>query len=177
MLANRAAIGEIVMRYYSLAAAAALALMTISTALHGQRPDDQIDPRSLQLLATARTAQAAGDLDSATDSLETALAVDPRNRAAFVLLGDVANARGLSGKAIRYYREALALEPNDLAALKGQGEALLAKGAIERARLNLARIRKLCAKGCAEATQLAAAITRAAPPPAIAAQTAKSAKE
>lgn len=165
------------MRYSSLAIAAALALMTVSTALHSQRPDDQIDPRSLQLLAAARTAQAAGDFEGAADSLETALAVDPRNRAAFVLLGDVARAQGLPGKAIRYYREALALEPNDLAALKGQGEALLARGAIERARLNLAKIRKLCVKGCAEATQLAAAITRAAPPPAVAAQTTKSTKE
>jgi len=121
------------MRYSSLGAAAALALLSLSTSLHGQRPDAQIDPRSLQLLASAKAAQSAGNLTLAAETLETALAVDPRNRAAFVTLGDVSLAQGLSGKAIRYYRGALALDPNDLAALSGQGEALVAKGAIERA--------------------------------------------
>lgn len=165
------------MRYSSLAVAAALVLVSVSTSLHGQRPDDQIDPRSMQLVASAKAAAAAGNLDGATDTLETALAVDPRNRAAFVALGQVSQARGLSGKAIRYYREALELDPNDIAALKGQGEALVSKGAIERARQNLAKIRRLCAKGCAEATQLAALIARGAPVPVIASQNAKSSKE
>jgi tetratricopeptide (TPR) repeat protein len=91
------------MRYSSVAAAVALTLLSVSTSLHGQRPDDQIDPRSLALLAQGRAAQAAGNLDGATDLLETALVVDPRNRPAFIVLGDVAQARGLPGKAIRLY--------------------------------------------------------------------------
>ena len=165
------------MRYSSLAVAAALVLVSVSTSLHGQRPDDQIDPRSMQLVASAKAAAAAGDLDGATDTLETALAVDPRNRAAFVALGQVSQARGLSGKAIRYYREALELDPNDITALKGQGEALVSKGAIERARQNLAKSKRLCVKGCAEATQLAAVIARGAPVPVVASQNAKSTKE
>ncbi len=159
---------ETFMRISSIAAAAALTLLTVSTALHSQRPDDQIDARSLTLLASARTAQAAGNLDAAADTLETALAVDPRNRAAFVALGDVSQARGLSGKAIRFYREALLLEPNDIAALKGQGEAYLAKGAVERARQNLAKLRKICVKGCTEATVLAASIAKGPPVQAVA---------
>ena len=174
MLAKPTSVVEMFMRYSSLAAAAALVLVTISTSLHGQRPDDQIDPRSVQLVAAGKAAAAAGNLDSATDTLETALAVDPRNRAAFVALGDVALARGLSGKAIRHYRAALDLDPNDIAALTGQGKALVAKGAIERARQNLAKIKRLCAKGCTEATDLAAVIARGTPVPVVAAQTAKS---
>jgi tetratricopeptide (TPR) repeat protein len=155
---------ELIMRYSSVAAAAALTLLTISTSLHGQRPDDQIDPRSMALLAKGQAAQAVGNLDAATDALETALAVDPRNRVAFVTLGDVSEARGLPGKAIRFYREALLLEPNDVKALKGQGEALVAKGAVQRARDNLAKIRTICAKnGCGEATTLAAAIAKGPP--------------
>jgi len=119
------------MRYSSVAAAAALTLLAISTSLHGQRPDDQ---------------------------------VDPRNRAAFVSLGQVAEERGLPGKAIRLYREALLLEPNDVSALKGQGEALVAKGAVARAKDNLAKIRTLCGKaGCADATVLAATIAKGPP--------------
>lgn len=164
---------ETIMRISSVAIAAALTLVSVSTSLHGQRPDSQIDARSLSLLAAGRTAQAAGNFDAAADALETALAVDPRNREAFVALGDVAEARGLSGKAIRYYREALLLEPNDLAALKGQGQAYVSKGAIERARGNLAKIRKICAKGCAEATTLAALIAKGPPATVIASQSAE----
>lgn len=163
---------ETIMRISSVTAALALTLLTVSTALHGQRPDDQIDPRSMALLASAKSAQAAGNLDGAAETLETALAVDPRNRAAFVALGQVSLARGLSGKAIRFYREALLLEPNDLAALTGQGEAYVAKGALERARQNLAKIRKLCVKGCTEATSLAASIAKG-PPVLASVQTAK----
>ncbi len=155
---------ELIMRYSTVAAAAALTLLTISTSLHGQRPDDQIDPRSMALLAKGQAAQASGNLDAASDALETALAVDPRNRAAFVTLGDVSAARGLPGKAIRFYREALLLDPNDVRALKGQGEALVAKGAVQRAKDNLAKIKTVCGKaGCGDATQLAAVIAKGPP--------------
>jgi Flp pilus assembly protein TadD len=103
--------------------------------------------------------------------LETALAVDPRNRGAFIVLGDVAQARGLPGKAIRLYREALLLEPNDRLALKGQGEALVAKGAVSQARGNLAKIRTLCGKApCPEAMTLSAVIAKGPPVQTAAAQ-------
>ncbi|EZP49084.1 MULTISPECIES: tetratricopeptide repeat protein [Sphingomonas] len=151
------------MRVTSVALAAALTVVCVSTSLSGQRPDDQIDARSLQLLAQGRAARAAGNLDGATDLLETAVAVDPRNRQAFVTLGEVAEARGLPGKAIRLYREALTLEPNDIDALRGQGEALVAKGAVAIARTNLAKIRTLCKAGCPEANQLAAVIAKGPP--------------
>src|SRR3954470_4716395 len=154
---------ELIMRYSTVAAAAALTLLTITTSLHAQRPDDQIDPRSMALLAKGQAARASGNLDAATDALESALAVDPRNRGAFVVLGEVATARGLPGKAIRLYREALLLEPNDVAALKGQGEALVAKGAVVRAKDNLVKIRTLCKGVCPEAAQLAAVIAKGPP--------------
>ncbi|WP_242095655.1 MULTISPECIES: hypothetical protein [unclassified Sphingomonas] len=151
------------MRYSSVALAAALAAVCMGTSLSGQKPDDRVDPRSMALLAQGRAARAAGNLDGATDLLETAAVVDPRNRGAFVTLAEVAQARGLPGKAIRLYREALLLEPNDVAALQGQGDALVAKGAIIRAQANLARIRTLCKTGCAPATELAATIAKGPP--------------
>ena len=160
---------ETIMRFSSVALAAALATVSLSASLGAQRPDDQIDARSLQLLAQGRAAKAAGNLDGATDLLETAVAVDPRNRQAFVTLADVAESRGLPGKAIRLYREALTLEPNDVVALRGQGEALVAKGAVAIAKTNLAKIRTLCKAGCPEANQLAAAIAKG--PPVTTAQT------
>lgn len=154
---------EPIMRFTSVAIAATLALVSISTSLSAQRPDDQIDARSLSLLQQGKAARASGDLDAATDLLETAVAVDPRNRQAFITMAEVAETRGLPGKAIRLYREALLLEPNDVVALAGQGEAMVAKGAVERAKENLARVRTLCKSTCPQATTLAAVIAKGPP--------------
>lgn len=151
------------MRSLPLAVAATLALVSLSTSLSGQRAPMPVGAQSLQLLTEAHTARAAGNLDAATDAGEAAVAADPRNRAAFVLLAQIAEARRLPGKAIRLYREALGLDPNDLAALSGQGQALVQKGAVNRARDNLTRLRTLCRTGCTEATQLAAAIAKGPP--------------
>lgn len=150
------------MRISLVSAAAALALLSVSTSLNAQRADDQIDARSVALLDRGKAARAAGDLDTANGLIESALAVDPRNRAAYLVLAEIARNQGLPGKAIRFYREALTLEPNDQAALRGQGEAMVQKGAVERAKENLARLKTLCGN-CAEATQLAAAIAKGPP--------------
>lgn len=158
------------MRITAISAAAALMVLTLSSALVAQRADDPINPRSVALVAEARAAQAAGNLTGATDALESALAVDPRNRPAYILLADISKTQALPGKAIRLYREALALEPNDPAALRGQGEAMVAKGALAKAKENLAKIKTICgAKACSDATVLAAAIAKG--PPVVTAQT------
>jgi Tfp pilus assembly protein PilF len=151
------------MRITAISAAVALVVLTVSTGLMAQRPDDQIDAKSLALLQQGRAAQAAGNIQGANDALESALAVDPRNREAFVLLAEIARGSGLPGKAIRLYREALALEPNDLSALRGQGEAMVAKGAVTRAKDNLAKIKTICNGACNDANMLAAAIAKGPP--------------
>ncbi|WP_326524123.1 tetratricopeptide repeat protein [Sphingomonas sp.] len=161
------------MRYLSVGAAIGLTLLSLSTSLSGQRRDDQVDARSVALFEKGKAARAAGNLAAATDLIETALVVDPRNRAAYLTLAEIARAQNLPGKAIRLYREALTVEPNDVAALQGQGEAMVQKGAVERARENLARIQKLCPKTCAEGTQLAAVIAKGPPIVSAAAQVAK----
>ncbi len=150
------------MRISLVSAAAAFALLSVSTSINAQRADDQIDARSVALLERGKAARAAGDLDTANGLIESALAVDPRNRPAYLALAEIARAQGLPGKAIRFYREALTLEPNDQAALRGQGEAMVQKGAVERAKENLARLKTLCGN-CADATQLAAAIAKGPP--------------
>ena len=82
-------------------------------------------------------------------SLETALAVDPRNRGAFVDLARVAEKQQLFGKAIRMTNKALLLEPErsrrDRRPGRGDGRA---RRACPRAKDNLAKLQKLCAKGC-----------------------------
>ncbi len=158
------------MRLSPIALALSLALATVSSVGHSQKPDDQINPRSLALLQQGQAAQKAGNLTLANDLLETSLAVDPRNRGAYIALGRVAQAQELPGKAIRFYREALELEPNDLAALEAQGDALVQKGAVDRAKANLARIRSICKTECAPATQLSAVIAKGPPAEVVTAQ-------
>ena len=160
------------MRFSPVAITMSLTLLVVSSGVSGQKADDQINPKSMALLAEGQSELKAGNLTAANDVLETALALDPRNRAAFVALGRVAQAQELPGKAIRMYFEALSLEPNDVSALSAQGEAMVQKGALERARANLARVKALCKSECAPATQLAAAIAKGPPPAVIAAQNA-----
>lgn len=126
----------------------------------GQRPDNQILPQSIELQQQAKEQAAAGKLSEAADLLETALAVDPRNRSAFVELARIAKQQKLFGKAIRLANEALQLEPNDLDALAIQGEAMVELGAIPRARQNLAKLQQLCSNTCSQAAALSAAISR-----------------
>lgn len=151
------------MRITAISAAAALMLLSVSTSLMAQRPDNEIDPKSIALLQEGRVALSKGDIDGAQDAIESALAVDPRNRPAFIALADIARSRGLPGKAIRLYGEALALEPNDVNALRGQGEAMVAKGATEKAKANLAKVRTICGAQCGDANALAAAIAKGPP--------------
>jgi Tfp pilus assembly protein PilF len=159
-----------IMRFGPVAVALSLMLATASSVCLGQRPDSQIDPRSLALLHDGQVALAAGRLDDAENTLETALAVDPRNRAAYIAIGQVARQQGLPGKAIRMYGNALALEPNDPVALAGQGEAMVQRGAVVRAKANLAKLQGLCKKACAPANELAAAIAKGPPAEIVTAQ-------
>jgi Tfp pilus assembly protein PilF len=161
---------EYLMRLTPIILTLAIAAATMASAGQSQRPDDQIDPRSTVLVQQAQTQSAAGRLEEANDLLETALAVDPRNRAAYIALGHVAQAQRLPGKAVRYYADALRMEPNDVNALTGQGEAYVQRGAVERARRNLERVQTLCHQPCPQAQQLAAVIQRGPPADVLASQ-------
>ena len=158
------------MRLTPPAMALAAVLATVSSVGHSQRPANQVNERSAILTRTAQADAAAGRLDVANDLLETALAVDPRNRQAFLVLAEVAKKQGLPGKAVRFYREALLIEPNDLAAITGQGEALVQKGALTKARENLAKARTLCTGACPELAALSGAIDRGLAGPVMSAQ-------
>jgi Tfp pilus assembly protein PilF len=138
-----------------------LAGLALSAPVAGQRSDDQIAPKSLELQRQARESMSAGKLEQAEDLLETSLAVDPRNRGAFVDIARVAEKQHLFGKAILMTNKALLLEPNDADAIAVQGEAMVEMGATARAQANLQKLQALCgAKGCAQVAQLSAAISR-----------------
>src|SRR5947209_11908831 len=134
--------------------------LALAAPVMGQRADDQIQPKSVELQRQARTLIAAGKLEQADDVLETSLAVDPRNRWAFVDLARVAEKQRLFGKAIRMTSKALLLEPNDADAIAVQGEAMVEMGASARAQANLQKLQSICVKGCPQVAQLSAAISR-----------------
>jgi Tfp pilus assembly protein PilF len=122
--------------------------------------DDQLKPVSVQFAAAGEAALAQGKAQDAIDSFEAALAVDPRNVAAFRGIAGAYEKLGLPGKAVKYYREALALNPSDIAALEGQGRALVARGATARAQINVARIKALCKADCSAAARLEGVIAK-----------------
>ena len=137
-----------------------LASIALAAPVTGQRADDQINPRSLELQRQGKALLASGKFEQAADVLETALAVDPRNRWAFVDLARVAEKQHLYGKAIRMTNRALLIEPNDPDAIAVQGEAMVELGAVARAQANLQKLQGICRQGCPQVAQLSAAISR-----------------
>lgn len=162
---------EMLMRLTPIAFAVAIAVATMASSGQGQKPDDQIDARSVALTQQGQAFNAQARYNDAIDRFETALAVDPRNRQAYIGLAKAAEGQKLPGKAIKFYFEALKLEPNDVVALAGQGEALVQRGAVERAKKNLDRIRALCDNRCPQVATLAAAIAKGPPPEVLTART------
>ena len=146
---------------------------TVSVVAVAASGDDALKPISLRLQAAGDAALAKGQAAGAIDSYEAAAAADPRNARAFVGMAHGYEALGLPGKAVKFYREALALDPNDLGALEGQGKALVARGAMARANLNLVRIRTLCKTDCSAAKRLEVAMATPVPVKAASAEPAK----
>jgi tetratricopeptide (TPR) repeat protein len=140
---------------------AGIAAITLAAPVAGQRPDDQINPKSVELMHQGQALMAAGKLEDAENSLETALAVDPRNRWAYTDIARVAEKQHLFGKAVLMTEKALLIDPNDPDAIAVQGEAMVEMGASVRAQENLQKLQQICgAKGCPQVSQLSTAISR-----------------
>ena len=146
------------MRYTPVALALSLAAAMTSSVGYGA--EREADPRAAALVAEGRSELASGEVQTAIDSFEAALAIDPAHTPIYLDLAEAARQSGLQGKAIHYYREALERDPDNLAAISGEGEALLEKGAVEKARRNLAQLESMCGGECEETRQLAAALQR-----------------
>ena len=147
------------MRYFP--AACALSLLVAVTASVGEASPYVADPRAAALVAQGRAQLDAGKTSDAVDSFEAALAVDPGYTDIYLDLAEAARKDGMQGKAIHYYRVALTVQPDNLAAISGEGEALLEKGAVEKAKRNLAKLETMCGGNCREAKELASAIDNA----------------
>jgi Tfp pilus assembly protein PilF len=160
-LTRRTALQEFVMRFTP--AALALSLLVAVSASVGHGATYEPDPRAAALVEQGRSAAQSGDVQAAIDAYEAALAIDPGFTGVYLELAQAAREQGLQGKAIHYYREALQREPGNLAAISGEGAALVEKGAVAKAERNLARLQSLCGEGCTESEQLAQAIAQGPP--------------
>lgn len=146
-------------------AAAALSLCLVMTASYSSAGDvAAANPQAAALIAQGEAALAAGETQAAIDAFEAALAVDPAHTPIFIDLAEAARQSGLQGKAIRYYREALERDPSNFAAIAGEGAALVEKGALEKAKRNLAKLQSLCGDECPETVALQSSIARGPSP-------------
>jgi tetratricopeptide (TPR) repeat protein len=153
---------ELLMRFAPAAAALSLCLaMTASISSAGAGSPD--DPRAAALIAQGQALLDAGETQGAIDAFEAAFAVEPGFTPILVDLAAAARQQGLQGKAIRYYREALTRDPGNFAAIAGEGAALVEKGALEKAKRNLATLKSLCGDKCPETQSLQSSIARGAP--------------
>ena len=153
------------MRFTPPAIALSLTLAMISSASLSKKPDHIIEPQSLALMQSGDEAAKAGAVEEAIGWYETALAVDPRNRGAYVQMARAVKSQGLAGKAIRFYNEALELDPNDQTALAEQADTMIGKGAVDQAKKNIARLKMLCRTECGAVDRLALAVTKASQKP------------
>jgi Flp pilus assembly protein TadD len=139
----------------------ALSLLAVVTSSVGySAPATTADPRAKALIQQGQTALDAGQTDKAIDAFESALVVEPANPLILVSLAQATRREGMQGKALRYYREALSVDPHNVNAISGEGAALAEKGAIEKAKHNLAQLEGLCGAGCTATRDLEAAIAR-----------------
>ncbi|WP_375291464.1 tetratricopeptide repeat protein [Qipengyuania sp.] len=147
------------MRYAPAAAALSLALALSASVSYGAARSPT--PAAAEMLAEGQAALQSGDTNGAIDAFESALTLDPGYTPTLLRLAEAARANGLQGKAIRYYREALDREPDNVDALAGEGSALAEKGAIAKAKEKLAKVQEECGSAtCAPAQSLSVAITR-----------------
>ena len=150
---------ETLMRFAPAGAALSLALALTASAGYSAAPQ-VLDPRAAALAGEGRAALSAGDINGAIDAFEAALAVQPGATQITLSLAEATRRQGLQGKALHYYREAIERDPRNFAAISGEGLTLVEKGAVEKAKRNLARLQTTCGQGCPETQELAAAIAR-----------------
>ncbi len=166
------ALREQLMRYFPAALALSL-LGAVSASTLYSAPPATMNPNALALLNQGRAVLAQGNADAATDAFEAALVWQPGSTDIFLALADAARKQGMQGKALHYYREVLERDPQNVPAIAGEGAALAEKGALEKARRNLARLQQLCHGTCPATRDLAAAIDRGPAPKVITAEAVK----
>ncbi len=166
---------EMLMRFTPAAVILASAFALTASASLGQKssaPTGYVDARAAGWSAKGAAALEAGNLSAARDAYETAMLLAPGDVGNYLAMARIARAEKLPGLAIKFYVDALRIDPQNQAAMQGQGLAMVEKGAMESARETLAKLEALCKGDCPAAQPLAAAV-KAGPPKVIAVEDVK----
>ena len=137
-------------------------LVAASVAATGANAIDNVTSRDAPDLTSVRAKIKAKDFKTAladlTPMLETNQHADVYN-----LMGFSLRKSGDYQQAYTFYRKALEFDPEHKGALEYLGELYVEIGQVDKAKENLAQLKRLCPGGCEELADLEHAIT-AAPP-------------
>ncbi len=122
--------------------------------------DANAERRQRNLVAGIRALQAE-DFEGAVKQLERAIVADPKSSIAYYNLGRSHRGLGDAVRALKYFRLALLIEPNNFPALREWGETLLAAGKADEARDVLSELEERCGNSCPETSALRRAIRAA----------------
>jgi tetratricopeptide (TPR) repeat protein len=109
----------------------------------------------------AEKAVKAKEYEKAIKMLEGVVAREPRNVDALNYLAYSHRELGRHEVSLRYYQQALGINANHRGANEYLGQLYLKTGKVREARAQLAKLERLCGKGCEEYESLRAALTRA----------------
>lgn len=143
-------------RFGILTLLSAVILFTPAAAFDNFSPDNKAPAELVAIRAKIK----AKDFQGALVDLKPLL---PKHDHADVhnLLGFSLRKTGDLKQAAVHYERALQLDPNHLSALEYQGEMFIETNQMDKARANLARLKKLCPKGCEELADLEEDILKA----------------
>ena len=138
-----------------------VALMTFGvTDVRGMGKEDADPPKSQKnIYSEGKSAVNAGRYQTAIQLLKQVIAQDPKNADAHNYLGFSYRKIGNLDSAAESYKQVFSVEPNHKGALEYQGELFLRLGNIISAKLNLAKLAKLCPSKCKEFAELKRAIS------------------
>jgi tetratricopeptide (TPR) repeat protein len=126
----------------------AATMFAVPLSAEDNKTSERYQVLSAQLIRDGKLALTQGKSDDAQLMFERALVANPANVEALIGLGNTYEAKNQTGKGLRYYRQALELEPNDKTALTAQSLAFLKQNLYDRAELNRDKLARLCAAGC-----------------------------
>lgn len=119
---------------------------------------DKYKDTSRILVSEASMALASEKAEDAQLLFERAIVADPANLEALVGLGKSHEAQGRVGRGLKYYRQALSIDPNAHAALEAQALAFLKRDMKDRAETNRDKLARLCTAGCDALSNVEAAL-------------------
>lgn len=137
-----------------LFAAAAIAAFAAPAFAH---PDPSV-------LARSRAAEQKGQISEALLLIQSAIVAHPADPANYIALGDLYTRTGHANAALKYYDDALFINPVDKSALKGMALSELALGNDADAQKNLDLLEQTCGARCPETLAVREAFAKAKKP-------------